>query len=74
LVRKIKVTLVVVTEERQNRLQDSCVDNGNNELYNVRKLLSPGQCHFASLPKDRDGTSVMALRCPAMWRVVKGEA
>jgi hypothetical protein len=38
LVHKIEVTLVVVAEERRNRLQDSCVGSGNKEFYNVTKL------------------------------------
>jgi hypothetical protein len=74
LVRKMEVTLVLVAEERRNRFQDSCAGSGNRELYNVRKLWLDGHCHLALLPNEQDGTSVMAFQCPAMCRVVSGEA
>ena len=73
-VRKMEVTFILAAQERWNRFQDSWFGKGNNALYKVRNVLSEGQCHFALLPKEREGTSVMAFDCPAMWRVVGGDA
>ena len=73
-VRKIEVTFILAAQERRNRFQETWLGKGNNELYNVRKVESELQCHFASLPNDREGTSVIALDCPAMCSVVSGDA
>jgi hypothetical protein len=42
-------------------------------LNNVSNSASDLQCHSGSLPNDRDGTSVMALSLPAMWRGCSGD-
>ena len=65
-VRKMEVTFILAAEERRNRFQEFLCGRGNKELNNVRKVSSEGQCHLASLPKDRDGTSVMAFDFPAI--------
>ena len=73
-VRKMEITFILAAQERRNRFQDSWFGKGNNALYKVRNVLSEGQCHFALLPKEQEETSVMAFDCPAMWRVVRGDA
>ena len=43
-------------------------------LNNVSNWASVLQCHCGSLPNDRDGMSVSALRPPATWSGVNGDA
>jgi hypothetical protein len=47
---------------------------GKSKLKRVSKSLSVSHLQAGLLPNERDGTSVIALRSPAIWMGVRGHA
>ena len=60
-VRKMEITLVLMSEEIWKTFQDACDGNGNIELNKVSKSVSVWQCHLGLDPNDLDGMSVIAF-------------
>jgi hypothetical protein len=72
-IHKTEITLVPIAEEGWKTVHEFCNGRGNKVLNSFSRSWSLAQSHFGSLPKEREGISVMALRCPAIWSWVKGE-
>lgn len=62
-----------MAEEGWNTVQEFLPGRGNMASNIVSNASSDLQCHLGSLPKDRDGTSVILLRGPGMCIVVSGD-
>ena len=73
VIRRTEVSLVQMAEEGWKTVQEFLLGRGNMELTIVSSASSDLQCHLGSLPKDRNGTSVILLRFPGMCMVVSGD-
>ena len=72
-IRKTEITFILMSKEGWKALQEAWLGSENFELKRSRNHSSVSQCHFGSLPKERDGMSVMAFSVPAMCRGVSDE-
>jgi hypothetical protein len=60
-IRKIEITRIAIFEVGWQTLQEFLCGSGNDELKKVRKSFSVLKCHFGSLPKEREGMSVIVF-------------
>jgi hypothetical protein len=72
-IRSKEITRILISDDRVNTVQDLWFGRGKNELKRVSNSASVLQCHFASLPKDREGISVIGFSSPLMCIGVRGE-
>lgn len=72
-VRKVEITLVLISRDIWNTLQEACDGRGKRRLKSRCRSAFVLQCHRLSEPKERDGMSVIALWIPGMCNGVSGE-
>jgi hypothetical protein len=63
-IRSKEITRIVILKDNWNIVQDFWLGSGKEALNKVSNSSSFLQCHFASLPKDREGMSVIAFFFP----------
>jgi hypothetical protein len=73
LIRSTEVTRVNTLEVIRKTVQEPCPGKGKRELKRVSKSSSDLQNQSATLPKDRDGISVIEFSFPGMWTGVTGQ-
>ena len=62
-----------IPDEGRKTVHEFCEGRGNLELNKVSNSSSDLQCHWASLPNEREGISVIAFFLPGMCKVVSGD-
>jgi hypothetical protein len=73
VIRKTKITRIAISEVGWQIVHKFVVRRKKVELKKVSNSASDLKCHFGSLPKEREGMSVIAFWSPAMCSVVTGQ-
>ncbi len=74
LVCSMEITRIHTFEVIWKTVQDPWFGSGKRLLNRVSKSVCDLQCHSGTLPKDREGMSVIEFSTPGMWQGVIGHA